>query len=139
MSAFGFTLDDICAAQKAQVLPDANGDLPAKAKPGDDPCGVVPPPPIPPTPVVVAPVCFVLKDLGGNIFIMTPSAPGARNPIGVREIDQSGSQSLVRIIQDEPVGSYQELSELTNQVATPPYLANGLTIYFKGLRTQKRN
>ena len=139
LNAFGFTLDDICAAQKAQVLPDEDGNLPAKAKTGDDPCGTVPEPPEPPAPVAIDPICFTLADLGGNIFIMTPSTPGMRNPVGVKELDQSGSQALVRIIQDEPVSNYQELSELTNQVASPPYLADGLVIYFKGLRTQKRN
>jgi len=139
LNAFGFTLDDICAAQKAQVLPDEDGNLPAAPKAGDDPCGTIPTPPVPPTPVVTAPICFTLEGLGGNIFIMTPSAPGARNPVGVKEVDQSGSQSLVRIIQDKPIAGYQEITELTNQVATPPYLAGGLVVYFKGLRTQKRN
>lgn len=134
LTAFGFTLDDICAAKKAQTLPDASGNLPAKPKPGDDPCGVVPPPPTPPTPVVVAPLCFDLTDQGGNFYILTPSAPGALNPIGVKELDQSGSQALVRIIQDDPVSSISDISELTNQIAVPPYLAGGLVIYFKGIK-----
>lgn len=137
VTSANFTLDDICGAQKAQSLPDADGNLPRKAKPGADPCTGWPTPPTP-DPGPDLEICFDLVDQGGNFYMLAPSAPGFSNAVGVKEYDQSTMQALVRVIQSDPVGSYQQLSDLTNQVATPPFLASGIVFYFKGTNKLKR-
>jgi hypothetical protein len=138
LSSYGFTLDDICAAQKSKNLPDKDGNLPNKPKTGDDPCGPapIPPGPVPPGPCIE--VCYDMEDLGGNFYIVTPSAPGYSNAVGVKEMDQDSAQALARINIREPVTSYQDVSRITNQVANPPFLAGGIVIYFKGMNQYKK-
>jgi len=138
VSGYGFDLDDICSAQKARKLPDENGELPLRPKPGCDPCG---PPPVPPTPPAPGPheeICIRAEDGSGSIWLTTPSTASMINAIGITSIDNVGLQNLPRLNFPRAVRGFSDVMGQVDDFVRPPQLAEGLAIFLKGLAIYRR-
>jgi hypothetical protein len=133
LTSYGFSLEDICNAQSAIRLPDDDGYLPLLPKPGDDPCGVPPIPPLPPDPGPEVEICFEMADGDGNVFIVTPSAAGYTNAIGIKELDHVGVTDSPSLRLPATVRNAAEALKYTADFIKPPSFADGLAIIIKGL------
>jgi hypothetical protein len=138
VSANGFYLEDICAAQKANRLPDDDGNLPMQPKTGDDPCG---PPPVPPTPPAPGPeveICVQAEDCGGNFTLVTPSTVSGTNPVAITEMSHIGKLPLPRLRIPGPLSGPGEATAYIEKYTNPLYAADGLQIGIKGLAEYRR-
>jgi hypothetical protein len=136
ISTYAFSQDDICANQKDRVLPDSSGNLPDKAKTGDDPCA---PHPVPPTPTPdpgEQDECYTMANIDGQLFIAAPSASGYANPVAVQEVE--GVFNPRRLIQEHPVDDVSQLDKLVEEFRAPPLSTDGIEIGLKGLRQYKK-
>lgn len=133
ISSYSYTQNYICASQKAQSLPDENGNLPNVPASGincSDPCFSCPPVP-PPDPGPSVSFCLEVVDLNGNLFILAPSSDDSTNPIEIIFIQQV-SQGAPQLQLD----GAQNVSDALAAAETfinPPQLTDGLAIGIKGL------
>lgn len=125
----GVGLDDICEAQKGQVLPDADGKLPNTAT-QQDPCDA------PPAPIVVPPgaaeAFFVdLADSDGNFTLVAPSTLAYKNAVGLM------AQFGVASSQGTPTYAIPA-DQLLDFSSSPPATGDSLKIMMLGLASTRR-
>jgi len=138
INSYAFTLEDICAAQRAQKLPDEDGNLPLRPGPGDDPCDTPPVPPSPPAPGPAVEICIDMEDCDGNFFLVAPSTAGSTNAASIKEVSHVGAQEMARVSFANPLDSAgQAASEVANFI-DPPRFTDGLIIGFRGLAQYNR-
>lgn len=134
ITSYGFDLTDICEAQRSIRLPDYAGNLPLRPKTGSDPCvgPPVPPPPINPGPEVE--ICYRMEDTFGNLFIVTPSAAGFLNAVGLRELDHVGLTENPGLNMPRAVENAAEALRYVESFTDPVSFADGLMLFIRGLR-----
>jgi hypothetical protein len=137
LNTYAFTLDDLCGAQKARKLPDAQGNLPLAVKPGDDPCEIPPIPPGPPDPGPAVNFCITVSSLNGNLTIITPSAGGDFNPVNLKTLDHQGALGAAQL-QVPQLATGTDVDAAAANFANPPTFADGLSIGLKGLALYSR-
>ena len=130
LSAFNNCLSDICAAQKARVLPDATGKLPNS---GEDVCATPSPTPVPfPPGVDEDPICLTPAD-GQSLHIVTPSTVDCTNPVLVRSVTPVGNVVKARLPPNFRISNISDVQSVTEKFANAPFDCQALEIGFKGL------
>lgn len=136
LSGYGFSQDDICAAQRMLSLPDSSGTLPPRAgADANDPCHPGPAP-TPVDPGTAQSVCLDIATALGDIAISTPSAVGYLNPISVLGV--AGAFNPRSFTQTLPVNSPADLANQIKTATNPPASSDSLKIGIKGLSTYRR-
>ena len=138
LSGYYFTLSDVCAKQRANKLPDDDGNLPLKPKTGDDPCEEPPDPPVPPIPGPEFEVCIDVTAGNGNCFINAPSTVDSINVCGIDEISHAGTEENQHLSFPAPLKSGQEAMADVDDFVNPPSFTDGIKIGFKGLAQYNR-
>lgn len=138
ISGFGFTLEDICAPQKAQKLPDEDGKLPLRPGDGDDPCEPPPTPPPPPEPGPELLICYNIVELGGNFFIVAPSSGDSVNAVGVKELSHANMLAAARVSFPGALNNIHEAFDSVASFTNPARFTDGLALGFKGLAQYRR-
>lgn len=125
LNGYGFTLDDLCQADRSTKLPDAEGNLPST--PSDDVCS----PPVPPEPCDCGGEQEVVVNaaglLGGTLTIATPSVGSYLNPIKVFGV--RGGSRTPHFVQAKPVSSANAVEGDAKAFRNPPSTADGLVVW----------
>lgn len=136
ISAYNFDLGDVCSKQRAQQLPDSDGNLPRHPKAGDDPCGETPLPPHPPALGPSVSFDLVVASASGNIGIIAPSA-GDFNAAYVLDCPGSNMQGQAKL-STQPAYNLADVAKAMADFGNPPTFTDAIEIGIKGLAQYRR-
>jgi hypothetical protein len=137
IDTYDLTLDSICQAQKLLRLPNDCGSLPPD---GDDPCEDEPPPGGEPDPGPEIDFCYdVYSFIGSSFYIVTPSVPGAWNPLHIKSHHDYAFKGSARLrVPARSVTNVDDVEALVARFRDPPDLGDAMELSFKGLSAFKR-
>lgn len=136
LTAFGYDLDDVCAAAKAKYLPDSTGKLPNTPTAEEVETACSPDPDVVPVAPVDPAVPPVLQfSIGGSLYptftVMATTLMSVRNAIkvsSVEPIQAPSTFSTPKVVQDT-----NELTTLMRSRNLKQFPKNGIMIGFRGI------